>query len=126
MNAPARLRILLVDDNEDAAETMAMLLDAQGHDVKFAFDGATALRLAAEHKPQVVLLDITLPDMDGYEVARRLRATPDGRMAVIMAVTGYGSNDDVRRSVEAGIDRHLTKPIDPMTLDKLIRESLTK
>lgn len=126
MNAADKLSILLVDDNEDSAESMAMILELEGHDVKLAFDGATALALAAEHKPTVILLDITLPDMDGYEVARRLRATPEGREATILAVTGYGSADDVRRSKEAGINRHLTKPLDPTTLSKLIRESLTQ
>jgi two-component system CheB/CheR fusion protein len=106
-------RVLVVDDNVDAVNSMVMLLRVQGHAVESAFDGRSALMAAEAFEPEVVLLDIGLPDMTGYDVARELRSRPRLREAALIAVTGYGQPADRRRSREAGIDHHLTKPVDP-------------
>jgi CheY-like chemotaxis protein/nitrogen-specific signal transduction histidine kinase len=108
---PAGSRVLVVDDNVDAARGTARLLQLAGHDVRVAHDGREALELARETCPQFVLLDIGLPVMDGYEVARQLRGDPRLRDAVIVAVSGY-SQDDYRSPEEAGFDHHMVKPID--------------
>jgi signal transduction histidine kinase/ActR/RegA family two-component response regulator len=113
---PGPLRILVVDDNEDAADTLAMLLEASGHEVLVEHGSHRALARAADAAPQVCLLDIGLPDMDGVELARRLRAQPETAGALLVAVTGYGQESDRARTREAGFDHHLVKPID---LDKL-------
>jgi signal transduction histidine kinase len=117
--APPR-RVLVVDDNADAAETLAWLLRAAGHDVLTAYDGRAAVDTAPAFRPEVVLLDIGLPGIDGYEVAARLRRRPELREALLVAVTGYGQDEDRRRSREAGFDEHLTKPIDPAALPALL------
>jgi CheY-like chemotaxis protein len=116
---PSR-RILVVDDNFDAAESTAMLLRVAGHVVKVAHDGLTALREADAFHPQIVLLDIGLPEIDGYEVARRLRQHPEHRLATLVAITGYGQAEDRQRSRDVGFDHHLTKPFDPEALEALI------
>ncbi|MCA9708104.1 MAG: response regulator [Myxococcales bacterium] len=108
---PAARRILVVDDNEDAAEMLALVLRKRGYEVELAFDGAQALRVVQEGGAEVVLLDIGLPDMDGYEVARALRADPAGTHRVLIALTGYGQPEDLERSREAGFDHHLIKPV---------------
>jgi len=118
-SAPARL--LVVDDNEDATESLRLLLEMSGHDVRTAADGTTALAVAAEFVPDVVLLDIGLPGMDGCEVARRMRALPATRDAYLVALTGYGHESDRERVRESGFDRHELKPIAPDVLDELIR-----
>jgi signal transduction histidine kinase/CheY-like chemotaxis protein len=105
-------RILIVDDNVDSAESLAMLLGMTGHDARTAHDGPAALETALAFRPRVVLLDIGLPRMDGYEVARRLRQDPAHAGMTVIAMTGYGQEEDRRRSKEAGFDRHLVKPID--------------
>jgi len=110
--ASSRRRILVVDDNVDAAHSLRMLLSLEGHDVRVAFDGSTALKTAEEFVPEVVFLDIGLPRMDGYEVARRLREKPRLQQAILIALTGYGRDDDRRRADEAGFDSHLLKPVD--------------
>ncbi len=110
-DARARRRILVVDDNEDAAAGLSLLLELDGHDVRAAHDGAAALRVSEEFAPDIVILDIGLPGMDGYEVARRLRARPDGSHTTIIALTGYGLEEDRRRSFAAGFDHHVVKPI---------------
>lgn len=112
--------ILLVDDNVDAAESMAVLLQISGHDVRLAHDGPTALAVALEHPPDVVVLDIGLPGMDGYEVARRLRSEPATRGAILVAVTGYGRDEDRQRAIAAGFDHHLTKPAEYTAVLNLI------
>ena len=117
--AGARHRILVVDDNEDAAESQAMLLQMAGHEVFVAFNGSAALDRAAAEQPAVVLLDIGLAGMDGLEVCRRLRAGGH-REAYIVAMTGFGQDEDRRRSREAGFDMHLVKPVDPAALMKLL------
>jgi CheY-like chemotaxis protein len=113
-------RILIVDDNRDSAESMAMLLQLSGHATWIAYDGHAALTLAAEHAPEVVLLDIGLPGMDGYQVARKLRELPQTCDSLLIALTGYGQADDRRRSGEAGFDGHFVKPVDIDALHALI------
>ena len=117
-SAPKRL--LVVDDNKDAAESMSMLLEMWGHEVAFAYDGPSALETAEQWRPQAVFLDIGLPGMDGYEVAERLRSLPHAKDAVLIAITGYGQDDDRQRSQRAGIDHHLVKPVAPDALRSLI------
>jgi CheY-like chemotaxis protein len=118
-----RLRVLVVDDIKDVADTCAMLIELSGHEVRSAYTGASALEIAEAFRPQVILSDISLPDFDGYELARRVRATPWGRDAVLVAITGWGDESREGRSLQAGFSHHLTKPIDPQTIDSLL-ESL--
>lgn len=113
-------RLLVVDDNKDAAESMSMLLEMWGHEVAFAYDGPSAIETAEQWQPEAVFLDIGLPGMDGYEVAERLRELPQAKDAVLIAITGYGQEDDRQRSRRAGIDHHLVKPVAPDTLRSLI------
>jgi len=113
-------RILVVDDNADVAETTTLLLTLSGHQVRAAKDGPQALATAAEFAPEVVLLDIGLPLMDGYEVARRLREMPQTRTSLLIALTGYGQQGDRARGKAAGFDGHLLKPVDPYALGKMI------
>jgi signal transduction histidine kinase len=105
-------RVLVVDDNHDAARSLSMLLKLTGHDVQTAFDGPTALELARTHAPEIILLDIGMPRMDGLEVARRLRQEPNLKDVLLVALTGYGQDQDRRRSLEAGFNVHLVKPIE--------------
>jgi signal transduction histidine kinase len=114
--ASVRRRILVADDNSDALESLATLLELGGHEVFSASNGALALESAERHLPDVALLDIGMPKLDGYEVARRIRAQPWGRRITLVALTGWGQESDRRRSGEAGFDSHLVKPLD---LDKL-------
>jgi signal transduction histidine kinase/CheY-like chemotaxis protein len=114
--APAAARILIVDDNRDAADSLAALLALEGHTLERAYSAADALSRAAPFKAQVVLLDIGLPEMDGYEVARRLRLLPELRAARLIAVTGYGQPQDRERARAAGFDEHLIKPVSPASV----------
>ena len=111
-------RVLVADDNRDAAQTLARFLSLQGWDVSTAFDGEEALALAGSFRPEICLLDIGMPGLDGYEVARRLRARPG--CPLLVALTGWGQDADRRRSLEAGFDRHLTKPVDLDALQHLL------
>ena len=106
-------RILVVDDNVDAAETMVMLLDLSGHEARSAFGGQEALEMALAFRPDLVFLDIGLPGMNGYEVARRLLAEPGTASTKLIALTGWGTEEDIRKSKSAGFHAHLTKPVDP-------------
>jgi PAS domain S-box-containing protein len=115
-----RRRVLVVDDNADAAESLALFLRMRGHEVRTTYDGPSALEMMPGYQPDLVLLDIGLPGMDGYEVARRIRLMPEGRSVRIVAVTGYGQDEDRRLAQEAGFDQHLTKPVDPEALESLI------
>jgi CheY-like chemotaxis protein len=105
----------VVDDNVSSAQSLAKILKLEGHDVQVAYDGVVALEAVRSFRPDVVLLDIGLPGMDGYEVARRLRQEPGQGpgVALLIAVTGYAEEDARRRSREAGFDHHLVKPVDP-------------
>jgi CheY-like chemotaxis protein len=117
--APPR-RVLIVDDNEDAANSLAMVLQLSGHETASVYTAADALEHAAVFKPDVVLLDIGLPGMDGYEVAQRLRELPGLRGVKLVAVTGYGRSDDRLRARDAGFDDHLTKPVEFEVLDRTL------
>jgi signal transduction histidine kinase len=114
------LRVLVADDNRDNSDSSAVLLRMQGHEVRTAYSGREALTAAAEFAPQVALLDIGMPEMNGYEVARHLRATQWGAHMLLVAVTGWGQDDDRRRAEAAGFDHHLAKPIDLATLELLL------
>ena len=116
----AELRILVADDNKDAADTLAMLLQIMGHRVRQVGDGEAAVHAVADFNPQVVLLDIGMPKLNGYEACRRIRTQPGGEAMTLVAVTGWGQADDRRRSQEAGFDQHLVKPVDPAVLIDLI------
>jgi CheY-like chemotaxis protein len=113
----------VVDDNKDLAESLAMLLEVRGHQVCVAPDGPAALAAAERFAPEVVLLDLSLPGMDGYEVARRLRRLPGAGRVALVALTGWPQEEDRRRSVGAGFDEYLVKPADLATLQALL-ESL--
>jgi len=117
---PRSHRILIVDDNVDAADTFAALLKLMGHDTCTASDGLSALRTARDFRPEVVLVDLALPGINGYEVARRLRELPENGSMLIAAVTGYGSPEDRQRSAEAGLDAHFVKPLDIDALQGMI------
>jgi two-component system CheB/CheR fusion protein len=108
--------VLVVDDNADAALMLALLLRARGHDVRTAHSGPAALEGAVAFRPEAVVLDIGLPGMDGYEVARRLRRLPELRGALLVALTGYGQEEDRRRAREAGFNQYLIKPVEPDVL----------
>lgn len=119
-DAPVRHRLLIVDDNQDAAVSLAMLLRFQGHEVRVAHDGPAALQLATSYKPELVFLDIGMPGMDGYEVARRWRSIPGSESTVLAALTGWGQPEDRRRTTEAGFDHHLLKPLELSVLEGVI------
>lgn len=104
------LRILVADDNADAAQSLALLLKMFGHDVKTALDGDTALALAHTHQPQAMVLDIGLPRLNGYELARQIRRIPELASALLIAYSGFGQSDDKQKARDAGFDHHLTKP----------------
>jgi signal transduction histidine kinase len=112
--------VLVVDDNRDAADSLGTLLRLKGHGVRVVYDGPAAVAAAAEYPPDLVLLDLGMPGMDGYEVARRLRQMPAFRGRTLAAVTGWGQEADRRRTREAGFDHHLVKPIDPAELSALL------
>jgi two-component system, chemotaxis family, CheB/CheR fusion protein len=115
-----RRRALVVDDNVDAARSLAMLLKLSGHDVHTVHDGPAALEVIGEFQPDVIFLDIGLPGLDGYEIARRLRSMPEIEDVLLLALTGYGQEEDRRRSFEAGFDHHLVKPVDLGTLHAIL------
>jgi chemotaxis methyl-accepting protein methylase/signal transduction histidine kinase len=112
-------RVLVADDNRDGAESMQLYLQAHGHEVHAAFNGGDALSVAQQFKPQVCVIDIGLPDMSGYDVARRIRQESWGRDALLIALTGWGQESDKLRARSAGFDRHCTKPVDPGELERL-------
>jgi DNA-binding response OmpR family regulator len=121
---PARRRVLVVDDNTDAADSLAMLLQVRGDEVRIAYDGEEALVAEDEFRPQVVLLDIGMPKLSGYDVARRLRALR-GAAVFIIAITGWGQEEDRQRAREAGFDHHFTKPVDYAALLEVIDRART-
>jgi two-component system CheB/CheR fusion protein len=121
-NASPAPRVLLVEDNPDAALGLRLLLKHLGYVVQAVHDGPAALAAAPEFHPQIVLLDIGLPGMDGYEVARRMRLQANDERQILVALTGYGREEDYRRSFEAGFDYHLTKPIHVDDLQVMLAE----
>ena len=121
---PAAWRVLVVDDNVDAAETLALLLHLSGYVTQTAHDGVQALVVAEALRPDVVVLDIGLPLLSGLEVARRLRQQPAGQRMVLVALTGWGQDEDRRKTKEGGFDAHLVKPVDFAVLTKLLTELL--
>jgi CheY-like chemotaxis protein len=118
--APAALRVLVVDDNLDAAESLVALLEVLGHTTAVAHDGVQALEAAREFLPDLVLLDIGLPGMNGYDVARAIRRTEALRQVVLIALTGWGAQSDQQQSQEAGFDQHLTKPVSLEALEQAL------
>jgi CheY-like chemotaxis protein len=120
---PERRRVLLADDNIDGAESLRLNLEIQGHDVRVAFDGAAALDLADEFRPEIMVLDLGMPKLDGLEVCRRVRARDWGDEVTIIALTGWGQEQDRGRALAAGFDHHLTKPADPQSVHELIVKS---
>jgi CheY-like chemotaxis protein len=121
-----RRRILIADDNQDAAECLSMLLELAGHEVRVAHLGRAALAVAESFRPDVVLLDIGMPDLSGYEVAQGLRQEPWATRILLIALTGWGQDEDRRRALQAGFDHHLTKPVDSDELEAVIANRATE
>ena len=116
-----RKRVLIADDNAVAVESLQLWLRLSGHDVRTAMTGADALTVAETFRPEVALLDLGLPDMSGFDVARRIRKSAWGQEIVLVALTGWGQEEDLRRTAEAGFHHHLTKPIPPDAIEELIQ-----
>ena len=116
------VRVLVVNDYPDNVASMALLLRLYGHEVEVALGGAAALRVAQAQQPDAVLLDICMPGLDGYQVARQLRAMFRDKPLLLVAITAHGFEEDRRRCEEAGFDRHLVKPADPLAVEHLLRE----
>ena len=117
---PRRFRILVVDDNHDSALSLAMMLSIMGHETRTAHDGESAVEAAGIFLPEVILLDIGLPKLNGYEVAQRIRERPWGASMFLIAVTGWGQDEDRQRSSEVGLNVHMVKPVEPSELEKLL------
>ena len=116
-------RVLLADDNADFVDSLGQLLSARGHDVRIAYDGAEAVSVARDFRPEIAFLDIGMPKVHGYEVARRLRAEPRTARCMLVAVTGWGQESDRARAREAGFDRHLVKPVDPTEIEAILESA---
>jgi CheY-like chemotaxis protein len=121
--APSRRRLLVVDDNVDAAQTLGAILEISGHEVRVAYSGSEGLRIASEWKPEVGVLDIGIPDMDGYELCRAIRQQSVDRQPMLIACTGWGQQEDVQRAHQAGFDHHLVKPVDPDAVLRLLEQA---
>jgi CheY-like chemotaxis protein len=117
-------KVLVIDDNRDQAESLGKLLSLMGHDVRLGFDGEEALRLALDFRPDVALLDLGLPKLNGCEVAKRMRSDPRVKDTLLLAQTGWGQDDDLRRTKEAGFDHHLLKPVDLGRLKAILAHPL--
>ena len=122
MAEPNSKRVLIVDDNADAVDMLAISLRAAGHQVEVAYSGPSAAAVARSQKPQVIFLDVGMPKMDGLKVARQLRELPETQDSLIVAVTGFGGEEDRKRSKQAGFDLHLTKPADPKAILEILRQ----
>jgi CheY-like chemotaxis protein len=116
-----KARILVVDDLKDSAESLAQLLRIEGNDVRTAHDGHEAVAVAADFRPDLVLMDIGMPKMDGYEACRRIRSLPFGSEVTLVAVTGWGQAEDRRKSKAAGFDHHMVKPVEPVAIERLLQ-----
>ena len=121
LNGSPSRRVLIVEDNKDGADTLAMLFKIMGHQVRVTYTGADGLRAAETQRPDVVMLDIGLPGMNGYEVAKRLKGLPNSKSTMLIAMTGYGQEEDRQRSRDAGFDYHLVKPVDLEQLNRLLK-----
>jgi PAS domain S-box-containing protein len=119
-------KVLVVDDNRDAANSLAMVLGSCGHTTFTAYSGEQALHIGQQERPDAVVLDIGMPDMNGYETAQRIRQTDWGKTALLLAVTGWGQKEDVERAVDAGFTHHMTKPADPERVERLVRDFLAQ
>ena len=117
-----KCRILVVDDNEDATVSLAMMLEIIGHEVYTAHDGETGVKLAKKWQPNIILMDLGMPRMNGYEAARHIRQETWGTRIILVALTGWGADDDRRKTQDAGFDRHLVKPVEPNALLQLLAE----
>jgi CheY-like chemotaxis protein len=115
-------RVLVVDDNVDSADSLAMMVQLMGNQVRTAHDGLAGLEAAAAFRPDLILLDIGMPKLNGYDTCRRIRAQPWGKNAVIVALTGWGQDEDKRRSQEAGFNLHMVKPVEPAAVEKLLAQ----
>jgi CheY-like chemotaxis protein len=122
--APRTRRVLIADDNRDAADSLSMLLQMAGHTVTVVYDGQQALESIEHSPPEVALLDIGMPKLDGYEVARRVRLDTRSRNTLLIAVTGWGQESDKARALTAGFDLHFTKPVEPTSLIELLGDEL--
>jgi CheY-like chemotaxis protein len=118
-----RSRVVIIDDNRDAARTMSMLVDELGGTARTAYDASGGLEAVQEFRPDIVFLDIGMPGMDGYEACRRIRQTPSKKHVIVVAVTGWGQPQDKQRALESGFDAHLTKPVDPEAFTRLLASS---
>ncbi len=114
-------RILVVDDNRDAATSLAMMLKLMGNEAAKAHDGIEAIEIAEQFRPDLIMLDIGMPRLNGFDTAKRIRALPWGQQVTIVALTGWGQEEDRKRSKEAGIDDHLVKPVEPSALEKMLK-----
>jgi|SRR5215207_10470713 len=120
--SPSARRVLIADDNEDSATMLSLIVKLQGHTVFTAFNGEQALELAEKERPDVLVLDIGMPQMDGYKVAQCIRRFPWGQRVKLIAATGYGEAQDVERAKAAGFDHHLLKPMEAEAIERLIRD----
>jgi len=120
----ARYRILIADDNRDGADSLAMLLQVMGHDVETAYAGDQAVDVAEQMRPDVILLDIGMPKLNGYDACRRIRTQPWGRETLLIALTGWGQEEDRRRTRDAGFDLHLVKPVTSADLLEVLASEL--
>ena len=116
----------MVDDNKDSADSLAMVLRRKANEIRTAYDGLEAVQATEDFRPELVLLDIGLPKLNGYEVARRIRQQPWGQEVIIVALTGWGQDEDRRRSHEAGFDLHIVKPVETAALESLLAGPKTK
>jgi CheY-like chemotaxis protein len=126
ISSDARFRVLVADDNNDALDSLALLLEMAGHEVMKASSGQEAVDLALELQPDVALLDIGMPLLSGYEVAQRIRAAPWGNRMTLVAVSGWGQSEDKRRSKEAGFDLHLVKPVEFDAVERIFTQYATR
>ncbi len=117
----ASRRVLIADDNQDAAESLGMLLEIEGHEVRVVHDGRAALSAFADFKPDAALLDIGMPQLSGYEVARIVRENLQQRSAVLIALTGWGQDRDKEQALAAGFNHHFTKPVEPAQINEILR-----
>jgi DNA-binding response OmpR family regulator len=120
VTTPSAPRVLVIDDDRDVADSLAMLLDVLGCDVRTAYCGAVGVSLVSEFRPRIVFLDLGMPEMNGYETARRIRSAPAGQQAQLIALSGWAQDVDKMRTREAGFDRHLVKPADIDVLEQIL------